>query len=555
MTRVSLPLANTIGLRADIRRDACRSRASMRTHPLRRALAAACAAAVLVVTAMPASAQTLPRTQVEASSLSDVEFHITNDGIFGLDVEHARPGLIYPRSSGLAYMSGSGLWFGARKRDGDSIVPVVFVTFNINSGTGWATPGEYRDTTTPAPVYHSTEHSADRGIYTGTAGPNAKPTWPLWLPQGIDKSRYLFPGIFEPDTSQRLPSTLYATPAFVADADEEFTARFNDGDLTRYEVPVQQLPLPIRLQMQENVYAWSSGPLAGSVIVQYDVINRSSDTLFDCVAAQASDPEIGGGGNDHLRFYNERPSLRAAIAWSEAEAPKEYGSLAMAVIEAPVTRTDGFIDNTHRSDYREHGELGTCPQWTSKGDPKTTQERYAFLTTASFAGDAGADDQHALLASTRFNMAPGDTAHFAVAYMMLSTHGTTRSDSATAHALAPPAKNAELELLTALLLDRYYDHSPASAVAAADAAPMSIAVAPSPARASTRVSVSFTDEAPAAVALINTLGETVSLTAVESAIGNRVDITLDLGGLPPGLYFVRAATSRGSVAVPLVVVP
>ena len=178
----------------------------MLLHRLRAPLAIA--AVVLAFGWHTATAQQ-PRFMVLRDSISDIDYYASNYGIFGLNVARNSQGFSYPRVNGKSYLFGSGLWFGTRKRYQDTLTTLVFSTYNPNSGASWATPGEYRDTTNPAPLYNSLEHDPTSGAWIVGSSPMPKTTWPLWLAPGSKYRAYPFAlGTFEPDASPAIATAL-----------------------------------------------------------------------------------------------------------------------------------------------------------------------------------------------------------------------------------------------------------------------------------------------------------------------------------------------------------
>lgn len=516
------------------------------------------------VCASRVGAQVQPRFVVAKNDVGGIEFYATNYGIFGLNVEANKAGFFYPRGSDRNYLFGSGLWFGARKRVADTLTKLVFVTYNPNSGSSWASPGEYRDTATFAPLFYSRHHDRNTGAFLPSSGPIPNPKWPLWLPFGPADEVPMKPGVYEPDTGERRAGTVYRRPAFVDRTNEQFVTRFNDGDLLRYEAPGLNGAFPLRLQVQQNIYAWSSGTLGRTVVIQYEVVNRSSDTLFDCVMAQAIDPDIGVSDNDMQKFYTARPDLRVAFAWTETEIDKSFGALMMSLVEAPMTSSSGFVDNRLRSRYRADGRAGCFPEWTVVTDPQTSIQRYDFMTSGAFMLSRTAADQRSLLGSTTFHMMPGDTAYYAIAFAVLqdvSEIGRTQGGgAAVAGKVAPEAQVSSTELLetVAAILDWYYELPSASSVEprvggrSVGRSELAVQVAPNPVSSKARLSVTMPAPGSALLTLVDLYGSEIEARVLEDLEAGANDIQVDLADLPAGLYMVRVVSGASQVSAPLV---
>jgi len=502
-----------------------------------------------------------PGSEIIRSVAGDMDFYVTNNGIFGRSPITGNPGLVYPRGSEQGYLFGSGLWFGGRKLVDGELKKVMFLTYNPASGTGWATPGEYlTGSDDPRPkIYNSVEYSPVSGEFIG--GPDPHPSWPLWLRPGMQATP-MRAGIFEPSNSRRESGGDYARPAMVGGVEEEFVARFHDSSLGRYEVlsPEERAGAPMGLGIQQVIYSFVSDPYRPVVIIQYQIVNHSSDTLFNCLAAQASDPDLGDTGNDHLRFYAEHPELRTAFAWTEDEGTG-HGVLAMSLIEAPVTGAAGFIDNSRRHDYKLAGRVGAFPDWTRQNDPRGFSLRYDFMSESIFTDDTGPGEKLALMTSTPFSMRPGDTAYFTVAYAVLDSlpaAGKARRGDSRRLARGMTQQDEYRRLLESLL-DDYYDRETFSTISltATDPEPetgLAVAAMPNPVRDRAMIRLTFGGRTNALLRIVNALGQTVMVRRLGARPAGVYDEQIDATGLPTGLYFAmveatgRVCTTRFAVA-------
>lgn len=489
-----------------------------------------------------------PRREWVRSTASDIEFNASNYGIFGVNLGRGRSGFVFPRNSGISYMFGSGLWFGTKKRVGGTLTKLLFSTFNPKSGSSWATPGEIGDSTTPAPLYNSIDYNRN-GEYGRVPIPPAMAHWPLWLRPGDGPSATaLNTGVFVADTLRRTTATHEFTgAAFFPDVEpqrveELMVSRFNDADLRPYELTdsLTARLFPLGLQVQQNVYSWRRALFSNMVLVQYEIRNTSEDTLFDCVIAQVSDPDIGASTNDHLRYYSRAPEYRAGYAWSGPEG-KSYGVLAMALIEAPMVDSQGFINNARRSDFKSVGRLGSFPHWARSREFATLADQYDFMTSGELATDVDENDQLSLMGSTAFNMRPGDVAHFAVAYMVIDSvpelgrtvgHGGRSTQAVDESA-------AQLDLGIASLLEFYYRDDILSAIEGDAGGVLNGAVIyPNPVRETARVQFVGGDTTPTRLLVTDLLGrvrERRDLGVLSGAQG----LQIDCHDYAPGLYFVR----------------
>lgn len=496
--------------------------------------------------------------KVKESTESQIHFHATNYGIFGLNVYGNAGGFYSPRGSTYGYLFGSGLWFGAQKMVTDtsgqaSPHSLVFLTYNPNSGKSWAYPHEWPSLTSPPipipDLYHSRDFDHITGEHTSPIVPPGGPrNWPLWLKSG-EATVPMFPGHFEPtDEHRNATSGIYAGPSFMPNVDEQFVSRFHDLNLTRYEMGAAEAEnrgYPLNLLIEQSIYGWKSGRYSETVVIDYMVINRSGDTLRNCVLGQASDPDLGKADNDHVEFYSSRPELRITRAWTDREVQGTWGQLAMILLEAPVADAHGFIDNTRRADFRTSGAIGSFPAWTIETDPVTDGARYDFMTSGTLAADNGPGDKRAMLASTTFNMLPGDTAHFVIAYAVL--HGSFGSNRQKGIMLGKGSgtddDKAIEDFATAIASDYYtgrFQSSTGQAGAAptAEASELSLTVAPNPAHGATLIEFSTPTPSDVTLRLVDPLGRQVITRAMGMLSNGPHQTTLDCAALPSGSYML-----------------
>lgn len=492
-----------------------------------------------------------PRREWVRSTASDIEFNASNYGIFGVNLGRGRSGFVYPRSSDISYMFGSGLWFGTKKRVGGTLTKLLFSTFNPKSGSSWATPGEAGeagDTSTPAPLYNSIDYNRN-GEYGRVPIPTAMAHWPLWLrPGGGTSATALNPGVFVVDTLRRTTATHeFSGAAFFPEdesqrVEELMVSRFNDANLRPYELTdsLTASLFPLGLQFQQNVYSWRRALFSNMVLVQYEIRNTSQDTLFDCVIAQVSDPDIGISTNDHLRYYSRAPEYRAGYVWSGPEG-KAYGALAMTLVEAPMVDSQGFINNSRRSDFKSVGRLGSFPHWARSREFATLADQYDFMTSGELATDVDENDQLSLMGSTAFNMRPGDVAHFAVAYMVIdSVPEFGRAVGRRGRSMNAVDDSApQLDLGIASLLEFYYRDDILSAIdnKSGEAVDATV-IYPNPVRETARLRFSGRDAAPTRLLVTDILGrirEQRDLGILAGAQGLQIDCR----NYASGIYFVR----------------
>lgn len=509
------------------------------TWVMRRYMTLACAGLALMVTTGAAQE---PMFENYQSVKSSVDYYATNFGVFGQSTISGLPGLTYPRGSSKGYLFGSGLWFGAQKLVGTDWKKLVFVTYNPSSAKSWARPGEYLSQQDDAPslLLRSTDYSSFNGKYSGAA---ERPNWPLWLGLGMGATA-MRPGIYVPLNSARRRGDGFFWPAMVEGVAEQFVSRFHDSSLALYEVvdPAERAGAPMGLQFQQNIFSFEEGEYGSVVMIQYQIINQSPDTLFHCVAGQFSDPDLGNLANDRLRFHAERPELRSAYVWTDDEG-SGHGALAVSIIEAPVTDNSGFIDNASRNDYKTMGRAGAFPRLNSDASLVGFAARYDFMTNGMFAEDEGPGDQRALMASTSFSMRPGDTAYFTVSYTVLDVPPAGKPRRGGPRSLVD--RNTEQQdsfpSLLVDLLDDYYERGVFSQVSTLGLpepeTEMSVTAMPNPAHDRATISMTLVEPANASLRITNALGQTALVRDLGLRSAGTYHEHIDATALPSGLYF------------------
>jgi hypothetical protein len=488
--------------------------------------------ALLVSTALQAQQ---PYEQ-RKSLTSGVEFCLNNVGRFGHDSVTGAGGFFYPRGSNLAYVFGSGLWFGARKKVDGSLVELTFMTYDHYTGESWADPGEWTTGEPPTTYSNHTsvspEYDCRDGVWIGAG--EERPGWPLWG-DGSANATLSNPGIYIPDSAARFPSRS-GVPMFVSGVSEQFATRYHDGNIKRYE-PQPGPGFPIGLQIEQHLFGFEQPALDNIVIIHYRIINVSVDTLFDCYTAFLLDTDIGQIMNDRVYYFETRPDLETVCLFTDPtlDDAKRYGTLVQTLIETPAVVTEPSSDRYRfirhdRSRYDSTEQIGmtTFQNWYLDEIPRTRSDRYRAMTLDHFAPDIGPNDTRTLTGSGPFNMLPGDTARFAVALTVLpDLH----------HPIVAPET---VEAAARKVIDLYRNGPPSRIEEQSrSTGGMSIgAITPNPADERTSVTLQLARRCSLRYQLVDMLGrvvfgcETGMLEAGEQTVG------IDLEGVAPGVYLL-----------------
>jgi hypothetical protein len=354
----------------------------------------------------------------------------------------------------------------------------------------------------------------------------------------------LSPGTYVRDTTKRSIAAQSLQPSWVYGADDHFVSRFTDTSLSHYEITAESAHAygyPLGLQFQQDVYA-SPAPdefiQTTCVVVQYEVINVSADTLHECYLGQLTDMDLGSTANDHVAWYAADTSLQAAVAWTDRE-PKPYGMLVIAAIETPVV-SGRWIDNSRRTDVNRQLGVTTALSIRLQDDPKLT-ERYDALATPRRDPDSGPAERQELHASGPFDFRPGDTVHFAIGYMVVD--GTWPLNPSTASRIRSTLNNVR---------SIYYNTTSSSvAVEAEGRASAVLSAQPNPAGTSLTIRGSFADADIAELTLVDPLGRSVLPARTVAVPDGHFTVVLDVSSLSSGLYFavIRSNDSVRTVQV------
>jgi hypothetical protein len=189
----------------------------------------------------------------------------------------------------------------------------------------------------------------------------------------------------------------------------------------------------------------------------------------------------------------------------------------------------------------------------------TNQDRYDAMTLPDWSpdGDTGPADQRMVMASNTFSLRPGDTAHFAVAYMVLgSEYGKLRGgDRGEFQSGFPHPSGYMLEYAVGRLIDTYYGYvEPVTSGVRSEAGTGADAVmsaAPNPAGDHATITFSLPEAGGVTVRLIDPLGRTVAVEELRELAAGAHHHAIDLAGLPSGLYLVSLESAAGRRMLPL----
>jgi hypothetical protein len=281
------------------------------------------------------------------------------------------------------------------------------------------------------------------------------------------------------------------------------------------------------LQFVQNTYSWSSERYRSAVVLQYEIVNFSNDTLRDCVVGQVTDPDIGSSADDRAMSYRGRDGkLRSVIVYNDPASGEPRGEwLVQVLLESPPTREDGFMDNSLRGERARSHELGTFRNWGLAAEPKTPAERYDFLRGPVFDVDDSVGDKRTVMAGRPFSMLPGDTAHFTMAFAVVS-------------ATSPFVTDNLIENLVNDYANGLYETVGTSSVSATDASADGVALQPNPALESVQVAFTMAGPGDVEISVVNGMGERVAVRKLGSMPKGSHRSVIDVDDLATGSYLV-----------------
>lgn len=367
------------------------------------------------------------------SKISNHEFYVTNYGLYGHAPVGSNAGWYWPRQSNRAYIYGGGPWFGSKKTmktssGADTVVKVVTVGYNPNSGAAWFVPGSIDDgkdalddgdpRSANYVLYRSVEYDANG---KNVVSPS-RPDWPIrWktLTKSPGKDGYF--GDYVADPAERASYK----PVYISQ--EDFFTIYKDTDVKKNPEYRPNSGYPNGIEIEQTIYSWGFGAYKDFVFFVYNVHNKSGDTLRDCYLAPALDPDIGSATNDHNSYYFKEDTLNLAFQYTEAE--NGYGGvLGFDFLESPRVKssedsTKVFAVTGRAKKIGEQIGLTTFRNWTIDIDPSGAAARYDFMAAGVRDADLSAGDKRLLFATGPFTMLPNDTAKVVICIMIAPTIG------------------------------------------------------------------------------------------------------------------------------------
>ena len=382
----------------------------------------------------------IPLIDTRQTTLSQVVFNVTTNGAnahLAPTGSQGEPGLYWPRNSSNSYIYGMGLCFSARKYYNNDTNKLVEMSYNPTSAKSWLIPGRIEDGNPMIfgkkdkyQIYMSTDYNKATGAPLDVADTLL---WPLWKQDNNLLNRF---GQYVFHNQQRTVTDHSNGPAFISD--EDMICQIKDTDISRYEGDRdlnQSRGFPLKMQYEESIYSWGIEKYKDMIIVMYNAINMSTDTLWDCWFSQIVDPDIvikgnsdtTGMKNDQSKLYTTDNSLNLGITWSDTtagEKGKGMGYVGVSLLMTPTTDQNGFIKKDKRF-YPPNEQLGlkSFILFPIMNDSIILNNLYDNIASGTKTEKLYPTDIRLLFSTGPFHLYPGDTARMAVLVYLANTAG------------------------------------------------------------------------------------------------------------------------------------
>lgn len=376
---------------------------------------------------------------MQRTTLSNVDFKLTNNGIIFLDYYESKGGCFWPRGSNNLYIFGGGFWFGCLKYNPkeNSYNKMVTMSYNPNSGRSNFIPGSLdqgdnliSNFNQKNRIYISKNFSIDGSCL------DTKDTtrWCLWkspvfgkLNFGKDKYAFVY------DNSNRNNNMYSLGPFWIAD--EDFVSIFKDTDLSYYDggiASAKNKGYPLRLEVISHIITGDKIIDPDSFIISYSIRNASNDTLRDCFLSKIIDADLTttidsskGIKNDRAKYYLNDPTLNLVVVWTnndDGEANKKFGYMGISILESPATDSQGFL-RQDKLFYTSDEQLGlySFKDISPYIDLFNENTRYDFISEQKKYADTGPNDIRLLLTTGKFNLKPNEIFNVKVAFNFSNT--------------------------------------------------------------------------------------------------------------------------------------
>ncbi len=382
------------------------------------------------------------RIHYRQTNISDIVTPIFNNGSGGQDVGYyAEERIHFYKTNSYVNTYAGRLWFGCMK-DERKLISGNGMTYQHNpygsnypfyfknsfvpgviddpkagmdtafSGVGW----KYNDDPNYI-VYVSTDYDSKGVDISG----NNFPDWPVRMVNGTERyvnnvlERSKYPPIYK---SGQDIFTVYK------DTDTRLDSEYRDP----YADP-DTFSIPIGIEVHQYCYSWSSdnGILKNSLIIKYEIINKSGFNLTQCYAGSTSYSSVfsnaRGIGNQRVsRGYYAGEPLRNMIIKFNPDT--SYGNvpfniIGQTVLQSPLDPTGEPLGLTFYKQTPRLEPYSAKRRYEQIGQPPMILPYYTgHWFSGIIIGESGDSIYEAIYGTGPFDVASGDTARFTTVLMV-----------------------------------------------------------------------------------------------------------------------------------------
>jgi hypothetical protein len=477
---------------------------------------------------------------------SNIEFLVSNYGVNGFNATNMRCSCFWPRGSMNQHIFSQGIWFGAKKSNGDEENKLLVLSFDPNTAEGDFVPGIIdnnpeieKDDKYLFRTYSSTDFNRQNGTPKDV---NNLYNWPVWN-LSSEIYRYNRPKpIYIDNPQERIFGSYPAGPQIISE--EEFISVFKDTDLNYnrkgFEAASEQ-GYPIGIQVVQRVYTWSFGRYKNMIIIIFELTNKSDELLKDCWFGGFFDPDIelfktGGVGakNDYAELVKMDNDVKMAVSWTDTdkgELGEGFGYVGIELIETPSVDNSGNLrPNQGTHPISEQLGLKSFQSWKFPESSEILEQGYDFLSKEEFDTKNGPGDIRFLMSTGPFNMKPGESAQVGFAINIVAPSSGVEANG-TLNDMKNLLSNREL----------YYTGHPL-AVEEINKFENETAAWPNPSNGKFYFSVQNPKAGHGKFRLIDIMGNEITNFETAEFLPGKYNLDLNMAGknLPGGMYLLNA---------------